>query len=346
MRRLKLRNAEGVPPNEPRPRRQLVIRVVYLACVVGLAVWLTDLLFGSYLYLRSEGLVLGTPAVVASENPITVRELDVREGAHVAKGQVVAIASSQAVAESMARLIGEQADRDLRMGDLQIRAQTINAVIGLARTRQTVNSDVRRKLETLLPTGFVALDRHAAAVDSDFRSSEDLEQLQAEQRALTGQIEMLNGAQQEARAALDDLRLQYDGGRLRSPIDGIVGRRDADRGAVLRAGDPLLELYGDERFVLAYVPTGRLFHMRVGEAVSISTGVRDFAGKIVRIEPIAAALPREFQRAFTPVDREQVIRVEFDPDETPPPLFTKVELHAAFAVPHWTGLQYLSRILP
>ena len=31
----------------------------------------------------------------------------------------------------------------------------------------------------------------------------------------------------------------------------------------------------------------------------------------MRVEPFAAALPREFQRAFTPVERQQVIRVEF-----------------------------------
>jgi hypothetical protein len=46
-------------------------------------------------------------------------------------------------------------------------------------------------------------------------------------------------------------------------------------------------------------------------------------------------LPREFQRAFAPVDTQQLIRVDFVPGEVPPPLFTKVTLHSAEIMPRW-----------
>ena len=58
-------------------------------------------------------------------------------------------------------------------------------------------------------------------------------------------------------------------------------------------------------------------------------------GAVARVEPSAAALPREFQRAFTPVERQQVIRVEFAEGETPLPLFTKVKLRSGIVLPHW-----------
>jgi hypothetical protein len=58
---------------------------------------------------------------------------------------------------------------------------------------------------------------------------------------------------------------------------------------------------------------------------------------VTRVEPIAAALPREFQRAFTPVDRQQVIRIEFAGGEAPLPLFTKVKLRSKFVLSDWIG---------
>ncbi|MFZ0126886.1 MAG: hypothetical protein WAL48_22185, partial [Xanthobacteraceae bacterium] len=62
---------------------------------------------------------------------------------------------------------------------------------------------------------------------------------------------------------------------------------------------------------------------------------RTVRGTIERVEPFAAALPREFQRSFTPVERQQVIRVEFAPDIYLPPLFTKVQLRSPNVARRW-----------
>ena len=134
---------------------------------------------------------------------------------------------------------------------------------------------------------------------------------------------------------MNDLRRLYDNGKLAVPIDGIVSRVIADQGSVVRAGDPLIEVYGDKHFVLAYIPTGALYGVQPGEHVLIDTGWRTAEGVIVRVEPFAAALPKEFQRAFTPVERQQVIRVEFSSAEDTPPLFTKVTLHSPNVLPSW-----------
>ena len=98
-----------------------------------------------------------------------------------------------------------------------------------------------------------------------------------------------------------------------------------DKGAVVRAGEPLIEIYGLPHYVLAYLPTGGLYTVAAGDPVEISTGLRTMRGTIVRVEPIAAALSREFQRWFIPVERQQVIRVEFNTGVEVPPLFTKVQ---------------------
>ena len=49
-----------------------------------------------------------------------------------------------------------------------------------------------------------------------------------------------------------------------SPIAGTVSAVLANRGAVVRAGDALLELVGEHRFVIAWVPVGRWYKLEVG----------------------------------------------------------------------------------
>src|SRR5205807_1958374 len=121
-------------------------------------------------------------------------------------------------------------------------------------------------------------------------SRQDLEALKAEKRVTESEIATLHEAFVEAEGAVRDLRRLYDGGRMRAPIDGIVSRVVAEKGAVVRAGEPLVEIYGNSRFVLAYLPTGGLYKIAVGDRVNIKTGLHTVEGVVARVEPFAAAL--------------------------------------------------------
>lgn len=333
MRRLRQRQRSEALPNEVRPRRQTMIRCVYLASIALLALWLADMFLGGFLYLRSEGQVLAEPAVVALEFPVTVQAVTVSEGDRVAAGQIVAVVASRNVAESLASLSVALADQLVRLAELRIRSATVNAVIALAQTRQSVAIDTRRKYESLLTAGFLPLDKRSVAVENEFHSKEDLARLTAEQSTLTVQIADLTQAVVQANDAVGRLRSSFDGGLVRASIDGIVGRRMADNGAVLQPGQPLLVLYQDVRFVAAYMPTGGLFSPAPGDRVVASTGLQSFTGTITRIEPVAAVPPGEFRGAFAPTDRRQLFRIAFDPGQSPPPLFTKVSVRSASW--HW-----------
>jgi hypothetical protein len=58
----------------------------------------------------------------------------------------------------------------------------------------------------------------------------------------------------------------------------------------------LIELSGNQRFVLAYVP-----NVNEGDEVTIKTGLQTKRGIITRAESFAAALPREFARSWVPI---------------------------------------------
>ena len=265
IRRLHRRKPQQELANDVRRRRQGVIRLVYLGSILLLALWLGDLFLGSFFYLRSQGRVVGEAAVVAVEFSATVRDIQVHEGDRVTPGQVVAVISSQSVTENLARLMVERVDRTLRLGDARVRMATVNAVINLA-TRQDVTSDTRRRMESLLAGGFLPFEHRIAALESEFKSREDLARLTAEQGALTAQIVELSHAVAEAGTAIEGLRRLYDGGVLRASIGGIVGRRLAENGTVLSSGQPLLELYDNSRFCTRLSADGWAFHGVAGRA--------------------------------------------------------------------------------
>ncbi len=322
-------------PVQPRAHRLTVIRWIYIASVLALAGWLFNLFFSGMFYLQSEGLVLGEPGVVAAEFTVTVRDLTVHQGEVVVKGQTAAVVSSQNVAEAIARLTADLATRQARRGELNIRSKVVDSLLALAQNRQKIATGARQTLETALSNGHLALNQRTAAIDMEYRSYQDLEALKAEKSVVEGELGTLSAALSEAGSAIADLRMLYDEGRLRVPIDGVISRIVANKGSVVRAGDPIVELFGMQRFILAYVPTGTLYDVAVGEVVKIKTGFYSSYGTVSRVEPLAAALPREFQRAFTPVETQQVIRVEFAPGALKPPLFTKVSLSSARWLPGW-----------
>jgi multidrug resistance efflux pump len=326
MRFLKQRMPTHTVPEEPRRYRQRVFRWLYIAGIVALAIWLIDFTFSGLIRFRSGGLVVGDEAAIAPEFPATVRDLLVKRGDHVKRGQVVVIVSSQNVAEAITRFSAEIATRQARLADLRMRSAVVDRLLPLAENRQKIATAARQQLETVLKSGFVALNQRTAAIEFEYKSREDLETLRAEKSVIGGEISKLNAVIAKAEAALADLEKLYDDGRLRAPIAGVVSAIGAIRGAVVRPGDIIVEVSGPERHILAYVPSGGLFHLTVGEEVKISYGFRTMRGVISDVEPIAARLPREFQLAFRPAETQQVIRVDFAPGEVPPPLHTKVWL--------------------
>src|SRR5215831_5411285 len=307
--------------------KRMAIKWTYLLALIAFGVWMFDVFLGADIYLRAEGLVLGKPAVVAAEYNVTVRDVLVKEGDRVAEGQVVVQVSSQQIAEVRARLSSEAAARP-RLGDMEIRREVVRATLAAAEHREAVAMESKNRLDESYKKGLLPALTRTAAAEQAYQGQKDAEALRAEKRALTDQMKMLTVATEQADLALSNLLDLYDQGRLHAPIAGTVNSVLANRGAVVRAGDALLELVGDHRFVVAWVPVGRWHKLDVGQPVSIDAGAgAALPGTIARIGTVASALPREFQKAFTPTERLQLVWIEFKQGVIPPPYFTKVRIY-------------------
>jgi len=331
MRRLRLRPRSDTLNNDIRRSTVVWTRAVYFGILLMLGLWFGDFLFGSYLYLKSEGMVVAPSATISTEYPATVREVSVREGDRVSAGQHIARLSSQQVAESVARLTSELARLRAQEAQLRIQGERNASLLDLASQRSALASETRERYETLQRRGILPMDKRMAALDSEYRSQLDAGALQAETDAIRQQLARLAPAIDKAEAALTNLDGLYGSGDVVAPIDGIVGRRNVEAGAVITPGEVVLEIYGSPAHVLAYVPTGTLYSVEAGDPVIVEWGVRRVTGRIAAIEPVAMALPKEFQTAFKPVARNQLLRIEFDEAadrDSLPPLFAKVDIHS------------------
>ena len=118
----------------------------------------------------------------------------------------------------------------------------------------------------------------------------------------------------------------FDAGRMRAPMSGYIAGVEAGVGAVVMPGGVVAEMVGEQRYVLAYFQTDRMFEVKDGDPVTIDVGLGStrMHGTITRVMPIAAGCQRSFRRRCLPVERQQIVRIDFDKDVTPPPYFTKV----------------------
>ena len=130
-------------------------------------------------------------------------------------------------------------------------------------------------------------------------SPQELERLQSAAAAATARLQSVRASMREseaARAALAATESIRDELVLRSPADGLVLTRFAERGEVIAAGVPVVSI-GLVRspWIRAYVGERFVARLKTGEAVRIRVdGYRDstFAGRISEIAPRAEFTPR------------------------------------------------------
>lgn len=330
MRRLRERPRIDTLANDVRRGRSNWTRTVYVGILLLCSLWLGDYLLGPYLYLRSEGMVLAPSVTMATEHTATIRNMYVQEGERVSVGQRIASLTSQDVAESIARLSIDLATLKARESELKARYARAQALLQLASDRSRMAKETRQRYDVLQHQGLLPSDKLNATIDSEYRSLSDVEALRAEVRAFDEQLAGLSFAIGKAEQAQGDLETTYGRGQIAAPFDGVIGRRYVESGTVVTAGAPLVDVYTDAKYILAYLPTGTLYDSAVGDSVTIDWGVRHVHGVITAVEPVATVLPKEFQTAFKPVARNQVIRIGIASDDpaSQPPLFSKVHVRS------------------
>ncbi|MEJ5357204.1 MAG: efflux RND transporter periplasmic adaptor subunit [Desulfobacterales bacterium] len=215
-------------PEEPRrPRRLVPWILVGLLAAGGLAAG-----------LRGGGE--GKPSSPDARPPVPVKTAVAQRKAVPLQLRAVGTVEADAEVLVKSRVDGQLERIHFREGDAVSRGMLLFTID--PRPYEAAVQEARARLlrdEALAEKAEVDARRYAGLASRDFVSADRFEQMQVNAKALRATVEA-------DRAALERAVLQLDWCFIRSPIDGVAGRRLVDEGAQVKANDDkggLVELY-------------------------------------------------------------------------------------------------------
>ena len=326
MRRIKPRPRVDTLVSETRKPRRSLGRIIYLGFLVVLLLGFLDLAIGHLFYLDADGQVMQRNYDVATEYRGTVTELLVEEGSTVKKGDLLARIRSREALERMADLRTRKLELERDLNDLQARRSLLLATRDAARERAAIMQQTLKNVQDARKQGLVNTQRLSQAVDNAFQGMKEAQQVISDADTIDSSIQLMQQSLDELNQTLKQIETAYGAGGIVAATGGLIANLDVVEGAVAEPGDSLMQIYYDQPFVLAQVPTGTAFHLEVGRPVQITAGVTTLPGRISHIYPVASKVSNEFQRSFEPTDRRQLVRIDFTGKTGALPLFTKVRV--------------------
>jgi multidrug resistance efflux pump len=329
MRSIKSRLRPDNIPNEKRVMRGRTGRTLYMILLFGFGLAIANYLFGDYVLMDADGLVLSDAHVVETPYVALVESIDVKEGQAVEAGTILLKLQSTELLERLADLSTKRAELMAKSTDFKVRAESVTQLLPLAERRAAEAVNTIKQFDNLAAARLVTSARYQEALRVNYEASKDRVNLLTQRQVLQEELSSLDKALGDADGALAKLRDLYADGVVRAPVAGSIGASVPSIGNVYQSGEPILSVYSGEPYVLAYLPRRYLFPIRVGMAVSVSDGRDSASGVVTDILPVTDTLPKEFQNTFKPSDRNQLAKITLE-GPSPFPLNQKVEVSRSF----------------
>lgn len=251
--------APGQSPESPKPSSKRKHRWILL---LGLIVLLIAVAVGVYYYWESrfyvstdDAYIQGHPVAVSARAAGNIVGVYVKDNQHVPQGELLVEIDPRdyqiVVARTEAAWQAGQADEQKAAADVEAAQATW--------TQQ--EQDLHRN-EGLVKQGATteqALQHSQAAATAAKANVEAAQRTLVSDRAKTAQ----------AKAAVDQARLQLSYTQVHAPQAGYVTQKSVEVGAYVNVGQPLLVLVTDQMFVVANFKETQLTHMRPGQPATI-----------------------------------------------------------------------------
>ena len=297
-------------PSEQRVMRGRTGRTIYLLLLSIFGFTVINYMFGDYVLLEADGLVLRDQHVVATTYVARVDSVDVTEGQTVEAGNPLVKLQSTEILERLADLSTKRAGLVANETDFKVKAASVAQLLPLAERRVAEAVNTIKQFDTLAAAKLVTAARYQEALRVNYEASHDRVNLITQRQVLEEELSSLDDALADADDAIAKLKGLYADGVVRSPVSGSIGASVPLVGNVYRPGEPILSIYSGDPYVLVYLPRRYLFPIYVGMKLRLTDG-RDVAdGVITEILPVTDTLPKEFQNTFKPSDRNQLAKIK------------------------------------
>lgn len=222
-----------------------------------------------------------TSSVLSAQLSGTVREITVKAGDRVKRGQLLAVLDDRS---PRAQLGAAEAGVEESAQGL---AEVEHALQAAAADRQLAEVTYRRYQE-LLNKNSVSRQEFDDA-EAKYKAAV------AQEAALAAKKRQMEARGREAKSQEESAQTILSYSRLVSPIDGVVTAKSVDAGTVVMPGTPILTVEDTTRYRLeASLPEQFVARVRVGQSVPVERGRGKLDGRVVEIVPSADPASRTF----------------------------------------------------
>ena len=222
-----------------------------------------------------------TTSVLGSQISGTVRQILVKEGDHVRRGQLLAVLDDRTPRAQLgaARAGVEEAAQGLA---------EVEQALEAARAEQKFAEATFRRYQSLLEKNSLSRQEYEGAEARAKAAAANVRAFEAKEK----QIEARQG---QAQAQHESAETFYSYSRIVSPIDGIITAKSVDAGTLVMPGTTILTVEDTSRYRLeASLPEQFLSKAEVGDDVAIQWEERKIQGRVAEIVPSADVASRTF----------------------------------------------------
>jgi membrane fusion protein, multidrug efflux system len=233
-------------------------------------------------YYEAVGTVKSeTTSVLGAEISGTVKEISVKEGDRVRRGQLLAVIDSRvqkAQLEAAAAGIEESNE-------------------GLAEVQQALQAaEANRKFAEATFQRYKALLAKKSVSQQEYDNAEtQYKGALANEMATRAKLKQMEARQLQAQAQHSSAATIFSYSRIVSPIDGVVTAKSVDEGTLVMPGTPLITVEETGRFRLyASLPERFLGLVHLSESVPVTLGTQKVEGRVIEVVPAADPSTRTF----------------------------------------------------
>ena len=289
-----------------------LVRISYGMLVFGVLGFFVVYFGAPFVVLSGPGTVSSPRHVISLPYTVQVSRMDVAPGAEVRAGEEIGRVSSPQKDGIVATYMRAQAELAGRQAELRIKARVAGDSLEAARSYLGLTEETVQRIEALASSN-ISMSYRVEIFRERALARKTVVAQEAEVAEATVQLAVLDRLDQQLRARLDQVELDFAEGRIFAPIGGIVSTKLARVGQSLVAGNAIAEILDpSDVFVDWHIPNTRLIDPEVGNGVFVVFGKRRFAGKITEILPVSdiyaggqPTLTREHQAT-------QIARIRFD----------------------------------
>ena len=174
--------------NEKRRMPNSIGRIVYISVLAVFGITVLNFLFGDFVFLRADGLVLRDETDIATTYVARIVEVDAKEGQEVQQGQVLLRLQSTDMLEHLADLSARRARLVADHVDFRVRSETVAGLLPLAQKREDETTRVVHKWDELGKSGFATAPGYDTALTASYNAQQDRIKLATQLKSLESEL--------------------------------------------------------------------------------------------------------------------------------------------------------------